>query len=224
MIINIIYTSGAAKEAEGTVVIIDVLRACTTIPILFEKGAVEIIPVRTPEEAVSYEKEGYVLVGEGEHGHVHDAYHHVNSPSEVVNEDFTGKRIVLRSNNATQAIINAVKANDIVLASFVNLDVVVDYIHQGVPEIVSLVALGRLGERGLEDDECAEAIKASLENKSYDFEDMKERVSVCECAALVRETLGKPKDVEIALNVNSFPIIPKVYTEGNLKVIRTAKR
>lgn len=222
MEIKILYTTEAAREAEGTAVIIDVLRACTTIPILFDKGAVEIVPVRTPEEVLPYEKEGYVLVGEGEHGHNHDAFHHINSPSEVVNEDFAGKRIVLRSNNATQSIIDAAKAQEIILASFVNLDAVVNYIHESKPNVVSLVALGRLGKRGLEDDECAEAIKNLLEGKPYDFEDMKRRVSICECAVLVRETLGKPKDVDMALTVNSFPIVPKVFTEGDMKVIKPA--
>ncbi|KKQ53367.1 hypothetical protein A2865_03785 [Candidatus Woesebacteria bacterium RIFCSPHIGHO2_01_FULL_39_17] len=220
MEIKILYTTEAAKNAIGIAVIIDVLRACTTIPILFDKGAVEIIPVKTPDEALTYEKEGFVLVGEGEHGHAHDAFHHINSPSEVVSENFTGKKIVLRSNNATQSILDATKAQDIIMASFVNLDAVVEYIRKSKPNVVSLVALGRLGERGLEDDECAEAIKSALEGKAYDFEDMRKRVSVCDCAVLVRDTLGKPKDVEVALEVNSYPVVPKVYSEGDIKVIR----
>ncbi len=220
MRIDIRYLVDGAKNAQGIVVIIDVLRACTTIPILFSKGATEIIPVRTPDEAVTYEKEGFVLVGEGEHGHAHDAYHHINSPSDVVEEDFTGRTIVLRSNNATQAILNATKASDIILASFVNLEAIVSYIKRQKPKAVSLIALGRLGERGLEDDECGEAIKSELESKPYDYEDMKKRVSICECAVLVRDTLGKPKDVEMALRVNSFPIVPRVFTEGKTKTIR----
>jgi len=218
--IKTLFTTKSAKKARGLTVIIDVLRACTTIPILFNNGAEEIVPVRSPEEALTYENEGYVLVGEGEHGHAHDAFHHTNSPSEVVNEDFSGKRIVLRSNNATLAMIDADKAETIVLASFVNLNAVVNFIQKRKPKVVSLVALGRLGERGLEDDECAEAIKSILENKPYDFEDMKKRVSVCECAILVRDTLGKPKDVEMALDVDFYPIVPKVFSEGDVKVIR----
>ena len=220
MEIKIFSTIEGAKNAIGLAVIIDVLRACTTIPVLFDKGAVEIIPVRTLDEALAYEKKGFVLVGEGEHGQAHDAFHHINSPSEVVNEDFTGKRIVLRSNNATKAIMDAAKSEDTVLASFVNLNAVVDYIRKNKPKVVSLVALGRLGERGLEDDECAGAIKSILENKPYDFEDMKKRVSVCDCAVLVRETLGKPKDVDMGLEVNSYPIVPRVDTENKIKVIR----
>ena len=93
------YLVEGSKEAEGLVVIIDVLRACTTIPILFKQGARKIIPVLTPEDALEYGKLGYVLVGEGEHGHKHDAFHHINSPSEVYKENFSGKDIVLRSNN-----------------------------------------------------------------------------------------------------------------------------
>lgn len=112
----------------------------------------------TPEDAAKYEKLGYVLVGEGEHGNKHDAFHHINSPSEVYIEDFSGKQIVIRSNNATQAILNADKADDILLASFVNLEAIAGYIKKQNASRVSLIALGRLGERGLEDDLCAEAI------------------------------------------------------------------
>ena len=209
-----------SREAEGIVVIIDVLRACTTIPILFSQGANEIIPVITPEEATEYEKHGYILVGEGEHGSVHDSFHYNNSPSEIYTVDFTDKTIVIRSNNATKAILNAKKASEIVLASFVNLDAVVNYIRNHHIEDVTLVPLGRMGEKGLEDELCAEAIKDKLEGLAYDFEEYRKRVYGCDCAVLVRETLKKPEDVEFALKLNSYPIVPKVYSRESHKVIR----
>lgn len=220
MDIKINYLVKGAKQADGIVIIIDVLRACTTIPILFYKGAKEIIPVTTIEEAERFEKQKYVLVGEGEAGGRHNAFHHNNSPSEVYKEDFTGKSIVLRSNNATQAILNVEKAEEIVLASFVNLEAVANYIKDKNPKKVTMIALGRLGKRGLEDDICAEAIKLSLEGKSFDFENMKKVIYVCDCAKLVRETLGVPKDVDMALELNSYPVVPKIFTEGNMKLIR----
>ena len=196
------------------------LRACTTVPVLFSQGASEIIPVITPEDAAEYERHGHILVGEGEDGSVHDSFHYNNSPSEIYDVDFTDKTIVLRSNNATRAILNAKKASEIVLASFVNLDAVVNYIRNHHIEDVTLVPLGRLGGKGLEDELCAEAIKKKLEGLAYDFEVYRKRVYDCDCAVLVRDILKKPEDVEFALKLNSYPIVPKVYSLENHKVIR----
>ena len=219
MDVEIRYLVEGSRGAKGLVIIIDVLRACTTIPILFNQGAKKIIPVSTLEEAAKYENSDYVLVGEGERGHKHDVFHHINSPSEVSNEDFTGKEIIFRSNNATQAILYAKSAKDIILASFVNLNAIVQYVKKNNTSNVTIVASGMLGGRGLEDDLCAEAIKNSLENKPFDFEDMKKRIEKCDCAILVRETLGKPKDVEMSLDLDSYPIVPRVVEEMGTKTI-----
>ncbi len=223
MIIKIRSLVDGSKDAQGIVVIIDVLRACTTIPILLKNHAEFIIPVNTPQDATKFESAKYVLIGEGEHGHVHDSFHYNNSPSEINDKDFTGKNVVIRTNNATQAILNANKASDIILASFVNLDACTEYINNHHLDQVTLVPLGRLGKKGLEDELCAEAIKSTLEGKSYDFPDMKKKIYNCDCANLVRDTLKKPQDVILSLDLNSCPIVPKVYS-NTYKIIKPANR
>jgi len=222
MDIKISYLIEGSKGAKGIVVIIDVLRACTTIPILLKNGAQEITPVKTAKEAQKYGAKGYILIGEGQHGAVNDTFHYNNSPSEVHDLDFNNKKIVIRTNNATQAILNAEYASEIVLASFVNLDSVANYIQNHHIKDVTLVALGRLGRRGLEDDLCAEAIKARLEGKEINFSGIIGRLYDCECAALVRKQLNKPDDVKLSLQLNTYPIVPKVYLEKGRKVIRPA--
>jgi|GEM_PF-2321997 len=212
-----------ASDARGIVVIIDVLRACTTISILFDKGVEEIIPVSTPEEADAYRAEGYILVGEGEHGTVHNIFHYNNSPSEVRDaKDLAGRKVVLRSNNATQAILGAEQADEIILASFLNYKAVVDYIRNKNPEIVTLVPLGRLGEQGLEDDLCAELMKAELEGRSLELQDIRQQVETCECAILVKGKLGKPEDVEMALAFNTSRDVPRLFTVGSVLHIKKA--
>ncbi|MBU1118617.1 2-phosphosulfolactate phosphatase [Patescibacteria group bacterium] len=215
-------TAKGSQRATGIVVIIDVLRACTTIPILLKNGADTIIPVKTIDDAQKYLNRGYVLIGEGKNGCIHDSFHYCNSPSEIHSIDFTEKNLVIRSNNATQAILNIEKATDIILASFVNLEAIVTYINDHYAKDVALVPLGRLNQEGLEDELCAEAIKLRLENTFFDFEKMKKEINDCPCAKLVRDTLDKPEDVAFALELNSYPIVPKVYTEDGQKVIKNA--
>lgn len=209
-----------SKNATGIVVIIDVLRACTTIPVLLKQGITEIIPVKSLEDAESYKDKDFVLIGEGEHGSVHDIFDYNNSPSEVLNKDFSGKNAVLRSNNATQAIHFAEHASDVVLASFLNISAIVGYIKGHHLDEVTIVPLGRLGNKGIEDELCAEVIQCELEGKSYDFDSMRQEIRECETAVLVRETLQRPEDVEIALQLNSYNIVPRVFNEDNTKVIR----
>lgn len=217
------YLLDGTKDVEGLVVIIDVLRAGTTIPILFTQGAKKIISVSTTKEAEKYKDTDYVLVGEGKDGVRHEAFQYANSPSEIYTEDFSGKEIVFRSNNTSQAVLNANKASTIIIASFVNLAASVEFIKSKNPDKVTLVALGRLGERGLEDDLCAEAIKTSLEGKQFDFEKMKKEILLCECIEFVTKTLNRPKDAEMAVKLNSYPVVCQAIEENGQKVVVSQK-
>ncbi|MDQ3099093.1 MAG: 2-phosphosulfolactate phosphatase [bacterium] len=211
--------SGAAG-AKGIVVLIDVLRACTTVPILFHNGATEIVPVETPEEAVPYEKQGYIPVGEAEHGFDHQVFHHNNSPTEVLPVNFSGKKIVLRSNNTTPAIYLAKDASDIVLGSFVNVGAIVKYIRDHHLDVVSLVALGRLGGPGIEDDLCARVITHELRGEAYDYDAIVREVIDCPTAVLVRDKLNRPDDVTMAVALDSYPIVPRVIRNEDQLLIR----
>ncbi len=220
MNIQIHSSVDGATNATGIVVIIDVLRACTTIPILLKQGVNEIIPVKTPEEAAKFKKDGYILIGEGQHGHVHNVFEFNNSPSEIINKPFEGRKVVLRSNNATQAIHHAKQASEIVLASFVNVNAIAKFIFNHRLSDVTLVALGRLGKKSIEDELCAEVIKKELEGTKYHFEEIKKNLYNCETALLVRETLKRPQDVDLALMLNSYEVVPKVDINSNKKTIK----
>lgn len=212
-----------SKIATGLTVIIDVIRACTTIPILFKQGATEIIPVRTAEDAEEYAKLGYLPVGEGRAGRERKVFKYNNSPSEVYGVDFSDKKVVFRSNNATQAILKSKKATDIILSSFVNLDAVVNYIKKKNTDDITIVSLGRLGHKGPEDEFCAQAINLKLKGQDFDFKKMKKEIHESEFAKYVKEKLKRPKDIDIALDLNSCPVVPRVEIDDPNKVIRPAK-
>lgn len=212
-----------SKIATGLTVIIDVIRACTTMPILFKRGAIEILPVRTAADAEKYAAQGYLPVGEGKAGRERKIFKYNNSPSDVYKADFTGKKIVFRSNNATQAILNAKKATDIILAAFVNLDAVVNYIKKKKTDDVTIVPLGRLGHKGPEDEYCAQAIYLMLEDQSFNFVDYKREIENNKFAKYIVEKLKRPKDISMALDLNSYPIVPVVDIKNPEKIIKPAK-
>lgn len=208
----------SARRASGLVVLIDVLRACTTIPIVLSRGASEIRPVLAEPELSS--DNGLISIGEGKNGVSTRSYDFNNSPSEVLTGAFSNKTVVLKTNNATEAIFETKATAEVVFCAFVNIEAVAKYIQSQNPETVSLLALGRLGKPGTEDELCSSALVSILQKRQFHPIDIREQVMECDCAILVSETLGKPEDVEIALNFNAYPIVPKLFWEDGQPVIR----
>jgi 2-phosphosulfolactate phosphatase len=87
----------------------------------FEYGVKEIIPVATIEEAIAYQKEGY-LVGAERDGEIVEGFNFGNSPFSFMDEKLKGQTIVLTTTNGTKAIAIAKGVNEILIGSFLNLE------------------------------------------------------------------------------------------------------
>lgn len=167
MKIKILELIDGAKKAEGLTVIIDVFRAFTLETYLFGQGAEKIYPVGDMEEAFAL-KSGHpdwLLFGERGGAKV-EGCDFGNSPSAIQNMDFTGKTIIHSTSAGTQGIINAVNADEILVAGLTNARAVAEYILEKKPKVVSLVAMGNSGvRRANEDVLCAEYIRSILEGE-----------------------------------------------------------
>jgi 2-phosphosulfolactate phosphatase len=111
-----------------TVVIIDVLRATTTIAYALSAGAVCVIPCLEIDEALQVREtlDGDVVFG-GERGGVKiDGFDFGNSPLEYTSESIGGKTLIFTTTNGTRAMKTAEKARRVLLAAFVNLSSVCD--------------------------------------------------------------------------------------------------
>lgn len=218
---NIVKRSlvSSASAATGIVVIIDVLRACTTIPIVLFRGAKEIWPIASEAE-INRSHPSYLTIGEVEHGASSSLFDFNNPPSEVCLADLAGRTVFLKTNNATEAMLNTSRAKETVLCSLVNIAAIANYILHCNPEEVKLLALGRLNMPGVEDEVCASALEVLLLGSNIDQKAIIQKVLNCDCAVLVQDRLGKPEDVELAVSFNAFPIVPKVYFEHGRPVIR----
>ena len=131
-----------AKQAHGLTVIIDVFRAFSLEPYLFDAGAKEIIPVGQLEEAYSLKKlnPDNVLIGERK-GKKGEGFDFGNSPSNISREIIEGKTIVHTTSAGTQGIANAIHADEIITGSLVNAKAIAKYIKEKNPEVVSLVCM-----------------------------------------------------------------------------------
>ena len=106
---------------EKVVVIIDILRATSTICNILNNGAKEVIPVSDLEQAKKYLMNGYI-VGAERGGKTIDGFSFGNSPFDYPSEVVKNKSVVLTTSNGTKALHLSRDANQILIGSFLNLN------------------------------------------------------------------------------------------------------
>lgn len=127
---------------DAIVVVIDVLRATSAITTAFYNGVAQMIPVATVEEALEYKKKGFIVAAE-RNGEVVPGFDLGNSPFGYMSKKVAGKTIAITTTNGTQAIKAAEKAKRILIGSFLNLDVMIDYLRAEKKMFYSYVQDGR---------------------------------------------------------------------------------
>jgi 2-phosphosulfolactate phosphatase len=212
MEINILHLLEGAKEARGLTVIIDVFRAFTVVPYVFNNGARLVIPVSDAEEALALKKKNpdYILIGECDEKPIH-GFDFGNSPSKINMIDFEGRTIVHRTSSGTQGIVNASQANEILTGSFVNAKAIIHYIEKQNPPVVSLVCMGYACEYPVEEDTfCAEYIKNSLEGEITDFENQVEIIKKTSGQRFFdpeKSSYSPPEDFYLCTQLNKFDFV-----------------
>lgn len=123
------------------VVIIDVLRATSTICTALYNGAAKVIPVATVEECVSIGRQLNAITAGERDGRIAEGLLHGNSPFEYPEEFIGGKVLVLTTTNGTKLLHMAKDAIQIVTGSFPNISSVCDYlVSQGQNVILGCAA------------------------------------------------------------------------------------
>ncbi|MBC9911098.1 2-phosphosulfolactate phosphatase [Chitinophaga varians] len=123
------------------VVIIDVLRATSTICTALYNGATKVIPVATVEECVNIGRAIDGITAGERDGKVAEGLVHGNSPFEYPREFIENKTLVLTTTNGTKLLHMAKDAIEIVTGSFPNISAVCDYlISQGQNVILGCAA------------------------------------------------------------------------------------
>ena len=130
MKIEVCYTPQAYPlfhNNDAIVVVIDIFRATSAIVTAFYNGVSKMIPVATVDEAREYQANGYMAAAERD-GEIIEGFELGNSPFGYMNNKVKGKTIVISTTNGTQAIEASRKASKIIVGSFLNLDVVCEYL------------------------------------------------------------------------------------------------
>lgn len=153
--LNVYALPSLVQEEElagATVVVIDVLRASTTIVHALEAGAAEIIPCADVDEARRIAAEfppGAALLGGERDGLPIEGFDLGNSPTEYVPQRVEGRTIVFTTSNGTRAMVRCHRAELVLVGSFVNATAVFEELAG--KEQIHLICAGTLGQYSRDD-------------------------------------------------------------------------
>lgn len=158
-----------AALAGRTVVVIDVLRATTTICHALAAGAAAVVPCLEIDEARAKAAElgrVNVVLGGERRGLKIEGFDLGNSPTEYTAASVGGRTVVFTTTNGTRAMRHAAQAGEILIGSFANLSAVVDLLS--TRNDIDLVCAGTGGAITAEDALFAGAVVAKLVGKMLD--------------------------------------------------------
>jgi len=223
MEIRLASLTGGAADAAGTVVIIDVYRAFTVAAVALARGARRIIMVDSLDKALAARDAGLgdCCIGE-RHGRKPEGFDFGNSPAALSRADIAGKSLIQTTTNGTAGMVAASRAERIYAGALVTAEATVQAILRAVPDLVTLVAMGREGTAQADEDElCALYLRARLLGRRPDVGAL--RVLLGSLSAppnprLVTSGDYDPRDREIANAVDSLPFAVRVQAENGLLV------
>ena len=214
-----------AREAAGTVVIIDVFRAFTTAAIAFHRGATQITLVAEAEDALELHRSGVgdLLMGEVD-GKRPDGFDFGNSPYEISQADVAGKALVQSTRAGTVGVAAAANADTIYLGSFVVASATAKAIRRDNPDVVSIIAMGDQGRvRSDEDEQFGIYLRNIIEGRQPDFAAVKSLIMTGGATQKFFDDAQPqfhPEDVDRAMELDRFPFAMSITRENGLLVAR----
>lgn len=151
-----------ARTPTAIAVVVDVLRATSSIVVALDAGAPSILPVRDPDEAIALMRrlgrDRTLLAGEREMRRI-EGFDLDNSPESFTREAIAGRSIVFTTTNGTRALLDASRGTTTVYCgALTNRSAVVDALAATPDDAVTIVCAANNGEASFEDSLCAGAI------------------------------------------------------------------
>jgi 2-phosphosulfolactate phosphatase len=217
----------SGKLTEGVAVVIDVLRASTTIIHALAAGIKMVRICAEVDEARAIAGEmraGRVLLGGERHGEKLTGFDLGNSPGEYTPKLCKGSTLVLTTTNGTGALLRASTAERVMVAGFVNYSAVCEQLRLDARP-VHIICSGTEGEVSLEDtllagafvDFLCEIGEVSLNDSArlaWDCFDNHGRVlpGALEIGAggTRLHDLGFDDDIKAAAEIDKFVIVPEL--------------
>jgi 2-phosphosulfolactate phosphatase len=237
--LDVFFTPNQVKPSDTAgrlVVIVDVLRASTTVATALGNGAKTVIPLEGADEVITRSKEfartGVLLAGEQKMLPI-AGFDLGNSPQDFTPEVVEGKTILITTTNGTRTLLGVQGARDIVIASYVNFTAVLAMMKLAARSNtdIAIICAGEEGSFTLEDAACAgryvraipkradtvvwnDAASASvlIERK---YGDNIEKVFKESSHGQALESAGFGDDLTAAAEVDAYPVVP-IYQDRQI--------
>lgn len=228
---------GLQLELPACAIVIDVLRATTTMATALESGAEAIQVFDDLDELFRVSKrwpqEQRLLAGE-RGGEKLEGFDLGNSPAECTPQRVAGKRLFMSTTNGTRALERVRQVPMLMTASLTNRGAVVRYLLEQQPRTVWIVAAGWRGGFSLEDTICIGAI-GHLLNVERDSDCAGDDESIAAVALFEQwrnrlpelllyahhgrglAALGCADDLDYCARIDSVNIVPLQVEPGVLK-------
>jgi 2-phosphosulfolactate phosphatase len=225
--------------AGRVVVVIDVLRASTSIAVALANGARAVVPLDSPDDVVMRAK-GFIreevrLAGERKMLPI-PGFDVGNSPREFTPETVAGKTVLISTTNGTGALMAVQGARDVVVASYVNFTPVLAMLRSALRggTDAAIICAGRGRQFSLEDAACAgryvnhvtrelidvefndAAVAASLIDRVYGDDLM--RLFLASRHGQALRDAGFGEDLPVCGAVDAYPVVP-IYQERQITKI-----
>lgn len=148
------------KNEDAIVVVVDILRATSSICNAFANGVDTIIPVETSDTARTMKEKGYTVAAE-RNGYKLDFADFGNSPFNFSKENVEGKTIVYSTTNGTRTIHLAASCFQVAIGSFINNKALSNYLIAQQKPVIVLCA-GWKNKFNIEDSVYAGCLAESL--------------------------------------------------------------
>lgn len=227
---------------QKSAVVIDVLRATSTMITALANGARGLLPVETVPEAQSKRSEHTFVGGERYYKKI-PGFQAGNSPHDYMSEEIAGKLVILTTSNGTRGILKSQRASRLLAASFLNGTACGSALVSFDRDVILLCA-GCRNDFSLEDGLCAGMIIDAMESilghplRLNDL-GMAMKLAYNQCRHNLYETvmecssakqlvkLGFAHDVEYCTGVDTVPVVPAAKNDlvlTPLNLIGTAGR
>jgi 2-phosphosulfolactate phosphatase len=172
--LKVFFTPSAIIFDESTAndiyIVIDVIRATTTLAVMFDQGAARVLVAGTVEEAreAAHKVPGRLLCGERNVMPL-PGFDYGNSPVQFSQLDLSGRELILTTTNGTRAFYACPEHTIRLAGSFYNAHAVTSHALRLAREGKSNIALicsGELGYFALDDAVCAGYLALELQRYS----------------------------------------------------------
>jgi 2-phosphosulfolactate phosphatase len=232
-----------ARDLSDTVcVVIDVLRATSSMTTALANGAAAIIPVAEISEALDLRRKYPHILLAGEREGVRILRHLTggidfdlgNSPREFRRQTVNGRTVAMTTTNGTRALRACARAWTVLVGSFLNLQATSELLLREPPKHLLLVCSGTFDQSAYEDILCAGALfqllqpiygkgvisdSAEIARRLYilDQEDLIGAMAWSRNARRLLANAELADDVAFCLKRDQFPLVAELAPDGMIR-------